>query len=229
MRLRLPSGMKALYVDEPYEPQVADALERLVRPGWTCLDVGAHVGYFTLLLARLVGEQGKVLAFEAAPENARLLARNVRLNKLERRVMVENLAVADGPGELALYAARSGGSTEWTLDAAFAGREDLVPTPRQAVPVQAVALDDYFPAGARVELVKMDIEGGEARALPGMRRLLRDAQPIVLLEFHREVGWPAVQELRAHGYVFEELDGRRLNPPERAAEVPYQFVAHPGR
>jgi FkbM family methyltransferase len=220
--------MNALYVDEPYEPAVAAALERLVRPGWTCLDVGAHVGYFTLLLARLVGEEGKILAFEATPENARLLARNVRLNKLEGRVMVENLAVADRSAELDLYPARSGGSTEWTLDSEFASREDRVPIARRAVPVRAVALDDYFPAGTPVELVKMDIEGGEARALPGMRRLLRDARPIVLLEFHREVGWPAVQELKAHGYVFEELDGTRVKPPEHAAEVPYQFVAHQG-
>lgn len=228
LRLRLPSGMEALYVNEPYEPEVAAALVRLVRPGWICVDVGAHVGYFTLLLARLVGEEGTVLAFEAAPDNARLLAQNVRLNKLQSRVLVENLAVADAPAELELYPARAGGSTEWTLDATFASREDPVPTERHGLPVRAVALDDYFPSGARLELIKMDIEGAEAKAIPGMRRLLRDARPIILLEFHREVGWRAVQELRTHGYVFEELDGRTIKPPENAAEVPYQFVAHPG-
>jgi FkbM family methyltransferase len=152
----------------------------------------------------------------------------VRLNKLESRVLVEHLAVADAPAELELYPARAGGSTEWTLDAAFASREDPVPTERLGVPVRAVALDDYFPAGARLDLIKMDVEGAEAKAIPGMRRLMRDARPIILLEFHREVGWPAIEELQARGYVFEGLDGRTIKPPETAAEVPYQFVAHPG-
>ena len=228
LRLRLPSGLETLYVNESYEPEVAAALARLVRSGWICVDVGAHIGYFTLLLARLVGEEGTVLAFEAAPDNARLLAQNVKLNKLESRVLVENLAVADGPAEVELYPARAGGSTEWTLDEAFASREDTLPTERHGVPVRAVALDDYLPSGARLELVKMDIEGAEATAIPGMRRLLREAQPIVLLEFHREVGWPAVEELRACGYQFEELDGREIDPPEYATDVPYQFVARPG-
>jgi FkbM family methyltransferase len=228
MRLLLPSGMEALYLNEPYEPELAAALARLVRPGWTCADVGAHVGYFTLLLARLVGEEGSVLAFEAAPVNAQLLAQNVKLNNLESRVRVENLAVADVSGELELYPARAGGSSEWTLDATFASRADHVPTERHGPRVRSVSLDDYASPAPRLDLVKMDIEGAEARAIRGMRRILREERPIILLEFHREVGWPAVQELRTHGYRFEELDGREMDPPENAAEVPYQFVARPG-
>jgi FkbM family methyltransferase len=207
MRLLLPSGMEALYLNEPYEPELAAALARLVRPGWTCADVGAHVGYFTLLLARLVGEEGSVLAFEAAPVNAQLLAQNVKLNNLESRVRVENLAVADVSGELELYPARAGGSSEWTLDATFASRADHVPTERHGPRVRSVSLDDYASPAPRLDL---------------------DELPISLLEFHREVGWPAVQELRTHGYRFEELDGREMDPPENAAEVPYQFVARPG-
>ena len=63
-------GVFGTYVERSYEPSVTWALVRLIRPGWACVDVGAHLGYFTLLLAHLVGKVGKVFAFEAHPENA---------------------------------------------------------------------------------------------------------------------------------------------------------------
>jgi hypothetical protein len=94
--------------------------------------------------------------------------------------------------------------------------------------IRGVALDDYFPAGARLDVMKIDIEGAEAQALPGMRRLLKEARPAIVLEFHREVGWPAIPVLSEAGYAFSSLDGEPLGTLDRAEDVPYQLIAQPG-
>src|SRR4051812_17405569 len=81
--------------DASYEPDVQAVSARLVRPGWTCADVGAHEGIYTRLLASLVGESGKVVAFEAHPDNARRLKKSLGRD-IRDRVVVENVAVTDG-------------------------------------------------------------------------------------------------------------------------------------
>jgi hypothetical protein len=83
------------YAARQCERDVCSTIVRLVRPGSVCLDLGAHIGYMTLLMAKLVGEQGRVFAFEAMPENASLLRNNVELKRYHKRVIVENQAVSD--------------------------------------------------------------------------------------------------------------------------------------
>ncbi|MGA9762860.1 MAG: FkbM family methyltransferase [Gaiellaceae bacterium] len=228
MRIMLPAGWDDVYVSHSYEPDVASALERLVHAGSTCVDAGAHFGYFTLLLARLVGPKGRVVAFEVERDNAELVRRNIRLNNLNQRVTVECLAVLGSSGPVELFAGSSGGSTEWTVDAEFAAREDAEPRTRPAVAiVPSVSLDEYFGRQETVDLIKMDIEGAEAKALPGMKRLLTESRPVIVLEFHREAGWPAIETLIACGYQFETLAGDRFEAPRSADEVPYHLVARP--
>lgn len=229
MRVAVPPWLIDLDLDNAYEPDVTAAFERLVQPGFACADLGAHVGYFTLLLARLSGEDGSVVAFEASPDNARIVERNVHLNALENRVTVEVAAVTDRSVDaVPLYAGRTGGSTEWTLDADFATREDVgTASIEPTAEVRGVSLDEYFPPGSRLDLVKIDIEGAEAQAIPGMQRLLREAHPIIVLEFHREVGWPAIPALQEAGYSFSTLEGRPLDSFHGPHEVPYQVVAEP--
>lgn len=228
MRIMLPAGWDDVYIGHSYEADVGSALERLVRIGSTCVDAGAHFGYFTLLLAKLVGPKGRVIAFEVERDNAELVRRNVRLNGLNRRVKVERLAVSDSSGPVKLFAGRAGGSTEWTIDAEFATREDAEPGARQSAAIaHSVSLDEYFGREEIVALVKMDIEGAEAKAVPGMKRLLGETRPVIVLEFHREVGWPGIETLIDCGYVFETLDGVPFDTPRSAAEVPYHLVARP--
>jgi len=212
-----------------YEPAMARALIRLAQPGNVCADVGAHFGYFTYALARRVDRLGRVVAFEAAAENARVIEHNVRRNALGNRVEVVHAAVADRHGErLKLFAGRNGGSMEWTLSGEFArrgGLDDQELPETQVVP--CVTLDEYFSPAARLDVVKIDIEGGEGRALAGMRGLLAQARPIIVLEFHREVGWPAIPILLDSGYELQDLGGRALAIPQSADEVPYQLIAWP--
>jgi FkbM family methyltransferase len=227
MKVAFPRG----YADaeEGYEPAVTAAITRLATPGAVCADLGAHIGYFTLLMAKLSGDEGRVFSFEASPENARMVRRNVRLNGLDHRVTVEEAAVmGETSAAVPVFAGRAGGSLEWTTDQTFATRDDPEHAGRApSLEIRGVALDDYFEPGSRLDLVKMDIEGAEAHAVPGMSRLLREARPAIVLEFHREVGWPAIPALADAGYSFSSLEGEPLDPLERAEDVPYQLVAEP--
>ena len=204
----------ACSVDEnSYEPDVRAALTAIVRPGWTCADVGEHRGLITLHLARLVGPEGQVIAFEAHPDNARELVRVVETEKLGATVRIKNLAVNDGSRDrVNLHHGRRRATEEWNI----MGRDlEGRPTPPE-VEVPATSLDAYF-NGATVDLVKIDVEGAEAEALAGMRRLLRENRPALVIEFHDEAGWAGRQELLDADYDLYEMDGKRLSPsdPER--------------
>jgi FkbM family methyltransferase len=227
LRLVVPHGYEGFYSDG-YEPDVARALARLVQPGNVCADLGAHIGYFAMLMAHRAGVEGRVVAFEASEENAGYIARSAELNRDQVRLDLRHAAVTDGStATIELYPGRTGGAMEWTISQEFAEREDAAPTERQPVVVATVRLDDAFGPGEPLDVVKMDIEGGEGVALAGAERLLSEQRPVFLVEFHREVGWPAVEHLAAAGYHFESLDGERIPTPEDAAAVPYQFVASP--
>lgn len=147
----------------------------LVKEGMTVVDIGANVGYYTLLAARLVGPRGKVFAFEPNPQNFALLSRNVETNGY-RNVALIPRAVSDTSGTAALCIDRasSGGHSLST----FRGGADTVQ-------VGTVSLDDYF-AGKRtvVDVLKMDAEGAEMAIFAGMQHVLaRNPDLAMLTEF----------------------------------------------
>ena len=207
--------------DAPYEPEVQAAVSRLVRPGWTCADVGAHLGIYTRLLAELVGESGRVVAFEAHPTTSRRLRRSLG-SALRKRVVVENLAVTDGSAErVMLHAGRQRWSQEWNVT----GHDlDGHPTPAE-VEVAATSLDSYFAEGP-LDFVKMDVEGAEALVLRGMRRLLRETRPAMAVEFHTEEGWAGRTELLDAGYRLETPTGEPVDAGPDATRV-YLCMALP--
>ncbi len=181
-----------------YEPDLQAAIAKLVHPGMTAYDVGANMGYMTLLLARAVGETGRVFAFEALPENVERLRRNIALNALEPVVTVIPAAVCEASRPVKFLIAPSDdmGKAEGS-----AGRQEVAYT--GAIDVPGLSLDDfvYVQGSLPPQVVKMDIEGGEVLAMPGMRRLLLEEQPIILLELHGpEAGQAAWECLTSAGY-----------------------------
>ncbi|MBI2890102.1 MAG: FkbM family methyltransferase [Nitrospirae bacterium] len=115
------------------------------------------------------------------------------------------------------------GRDEWNIR----GRDhDGRPTPRE-VEVAATSLDTYFPSGSTVNLVKLDVEGAEALVLAGMRRLLREARPVVIVEFHDREGWEGRKELLEAGYDLYDMNGAKLDPV-RDTERLYHVLALPG-
>jgi FkbM family methyltransferase len=181
-----------------YEPELQAALHDLIRPGDTVYDVGANIGYVTLLLGRAAGEAGRVYAFEALPENVARLRANVTLNGMQARVMVMPGAVTQASGPVRFYVHASGGMGK---AAGSAGRTDE-PYPSE-ISVPGLSLDEFAYARGNPppQVVKMDIEGGEVLALPGMRRVLAEARPVMLMELHGpESARLAWETLTAAGY-----------------------------
>jgi FkbM family methyltransferase len=167
-------------------------------------------------MSKLVGPGGRVFAFEAVPENAKLVGENVALNGYDGLAKVENLAVSDGlQRHIALY--RGPSSFEATI--MLRGWEVMMEIP-------AVALDDYFQPGERIDFIKMDIEGGEVKALPGMARILKETRPLLLIEIH-DIGLPAVDFLLKIGYRFQDLNRRPLDDSEVARGLFNHCIATP--
>ena len=193
-----------------HEPAVTALLRREVKPGDVAVDIGAHIGYFTLLLSRLVGEKGKVFAFEPDPDNFALLRRNAELNGL-RNVVLESKAVSDAGGRIRLYRAEGNSGDHRIFD--DSGR-------REAVEVDSVRLDDYFAgSGVRVDFIKMDIQGAEPGAVRGMEALLRRSAGFrMVAEF-----WPYglrrcgvkpsayLDQLRTQAFKLHRIDGKQGN------------------
>jgi FkbM family methyltransferase len=148
-----------------------DFIREHVKPGMTVVDLGANIGLYTLQFASLVGPSGRVFAFEPGPLSFGLLKTNLALNGY-RNVTVENAAVSDFSGETELHICSTGES-----DNRIAGFETYE---SERVPVRCFALDDYFKPGTRVDFIKIDIQGAEAKALQGMRRMLID-NPLIQL------------------------------------------------
>ncbi len=157
-----------------YEPATRSACIELLEPGMTFVDIGAHVGLFAVPAAITVGSEGRVIAFEPAPENRELLERNVARHT-PGNVEVHAEAVADTEGSLTL--ARSQYNT---------GDHRLVNgSARGGVTVDVIALAPWLDSrGIEPDVIKMDVQGAEPLVIKGMSGLLDGARPLaILLEF----------------------------------------------
>jgi len=155
-----------LYYQGFAEPETEFFLARMLRPGMVCVDVGAHVGAYTLLASQAVGPGGEVHAFEPNPRVFSLLQENIRRNSL-RNVRLENAAVSNSMGE-SEYEIRGENTLSSLKAGAESGRDVL-----QVVRVRCTTLDSYCSAlGKRPGLVKVDVEGAEPAVFLGALGLL---------------------------------------------------------
>ncbi len=167
----------AVWASGRTELPVQHALERLVEPGSVFFDIGANVGFFTLLGARLVGSSGAVVAFEPHPENAERLRRNVELNSFEHVDIVVQ-AVSDVSGDR-------------LLDARHSATAALLPSEQADsaagfVRVETTWLDDFLAARPDLEpdVVKIDAEGHEVEIVRGMLDTLCRRSLVLVCEMH---------------------------------------------
>ena len=158
----------------PNEELVGQVLKEEVKPGMTVIDLGAHFGYYTLLMARLVGDTGKVFAFEPDPNNYALLTKNITINDYKNIVPIQK-AVSNKTGQVKLF----------LTDTSFGHHLSTSNEEGRFVIVDAITLDEFFEyEDLPIDFIKMNIEGAETAALQGMANLIKKNKSLkIITEF----------------------------------------------
>jgi len=197
-----------LLVDVNFEKPITQLLEKTIKASDTVLDIGAHIGYHTLTMAKLTGPGGKVYAFEPDPVNFALLKKNIEVNGYQNVVPVQK-AVSNKNGEGKLYIGKKSNA----LNRIYNSRHG-----QSSITIESVRLDDFIKG--RVDLIKIDINGGEGIAFQGMQQVLRRTSKIIL-EFYpvfaREGGsepMHILNTLRQNGFELRQIKGENLEPIE---------------
>lgn len=206
------------------DPLETEFVRRLVRPGDVVFDVGANIGWYTTLAARLVSPGGRVHAFEPVPGTIEVLRRNCDRNGALTNVALNNVGLGEAPGRFTIFVPRQHGGASlrrW-------GDE-----PMDEIECRVETLDDYCERNGvnTVRLIKCDVEGAELGVMKGAERLLRgERPPIWLLELNAgtaaRFGYKPddlLKHLAARGYAFCGFDGHgrhaRLKRIAAAADV----------
>lgn len=161
-----------------YEKYETEFFKKLIKKGMVVVDIGANIGYYTLLAARLAGEEGKVFAFEPEPYNYRLLCRNIEVNKY-RNVIPARKAIFSKTGKIELF-----------LDTGNLGGHSLSEANVDngaSIIVEATSLDDYFKnTDHKIDVIKIDVQGSEMEVLEGMTSTVNQNDNVkIITEF-----WP---------------------------------------
>jgi FkbM family methyltransferase len=155
------------------EPGVRAAIRALVKEGMCAIDVGAHVGVHSVIIGYHVGETGRLICFEPDPELAAALTQTMLMNGYAHKAQVINAALADAPARMAFF--RTPHSPESTLFPTGAMPQ------RDTIQVDVTSLDSALPPGSRVDFLKIDAEGAEARIYRGMKRVLSENAAITMI------------------------------------------------
>lgn len=203
--------MSGNYIDGRNELCVQEVIARYLSRGDVFYDVGANVGFFSLMSARLVGVAGFVYAFEPVPANVTVLTANIFLNHFENITVVPKaVAVANNRAHL-IITRHPGGAKLITVDTPLNSRI------KKVIPVDVISLDEWLQeSNARPPtLVKIDVEGAEFQVIQGMQEIIRCFRPKIVYEIDhpRE---DSLQEIKIRLDVFFQRLGYRVTPLEEA-------------
>jgi FkbM family methyltransferase len=168
-----------LYVCGSFEPNEFNFLDRLLKPGMVFVDVGANDGYYTLFAARRVGPAGRVVSVEPSSRERGHLERNIARNGIGN-VTVVPAALGAAAGHADLHLAHGVHTGHNTLGS-FA-HDDVVPARVERVPLETLDAVVSRLALLRVDVVKIDVEGGEANVIAGARTMLSAMRPVLMME-----------------------------------------------
>ncbi len=210
--LAVPRLERPSYVLGSYERHVVRAISDHLRPGGVFYDVGAHVGYFTVLASELVGPAGRVVAVEASDRIEPYLRQNVR-DLPARNVTVLHHAIGERAGTVR-FASFDSCST--------VGRVAGEGTPADALITEVAqhSLDELVASGQPPpDLVKIDVEGGEIGALRGADHVLRTHRPVVIVEVRDDTGEPVQRLMREAGYDVASISASSGNEAAGIADL----------
>ena len=167
----------ALSIFKIYEPNQTEVVKKYVHEGDTVIDIGAHVGYYTLLMAQLVGENGKVYSFEPDPVNFQLLKKSVEINGFENVVLIQK-AVSNITDKVKLFLGDDDSAINRIYDAKLGDA-------KESIDVDSVTIDEYFKENDElINFIKLDSEGSEVKIINGMKQFLsRNKKLVMMTEF----------------------------------------------
>ncbi len=169
-------GLVTAYERSEYEKESLDALRPHLTTGSIFLDIGAWAGYYAIHASKLVGKEGKVIAFEPDFNNFGFLVANVRANLCANTICLP-MAIGDTNSTCTFY-------RDIANTGATSGKRNAVPFPGTSFTTIVAKLDDLFPCG-NVTAIKSDIQGAELRMLRGAEKLIERCHPVILFEW-----WP---------------------------------------
>lgn len=195
-----------------YEPYQTKLFKQAIKEGMVVVDVGAHIGYYTLMAAKLVGTNGRVYAFEPDPSNCRLLVHNLHENGYENVVAVQK-AVANKKAKTVLFLNNK------NLGSHSLSR-DNVPELINSIEVESITLNEFFEkevGNFKVDFVKIDAQGAEGIIVEGMTKIIQNNDNLkIMMEF-----WPSglanlgtdpkklLVKLRNYGFKFQRINEKK--------------------
>jgi FkbM family methyltransferase len=192
-------GSAVAFATGTAERPLQEALKRELAPGMTFFDIGANVGFVTLVAASLVGPSGRVVAFEPVPGNVAAIRENLALNGIDW-VELRQTAVARSAGSASLIVSEV---------SAFSRLAHIsVPSEaRDRIEVPVTSVDELLAASSvpKPDVIKIDVEGAELEVIEGMRDTLAQLRPVLLCEVH-DCNVPYVQLMNELGYETVNLD-----------------------
>ncbi|MES2284321.1 MAG: FkbM family methyltransferase [Bacteroidota bacterium] len=204
---------------ESFEENTKDLIMNTVKKGMVVLDIGANIGYYTVKMASIVGDEGKVLAFEPNPLMVKELKNNIELNNL-KNVQIHEIALSNISGSLTFYNPSKGKEAHGSL------KQNNTFDFDDTREVRAERLDDVLKnAGIqKVDFIKIDVEGAEYEVLAGAKELLfSENKPVIIFEsaenlcyaFEHKV-FDILKLVSDYGYEIENIDwGNWIATPKK--------------
>jgi FkbM family methyltransferase len=204
IRLELNPRTGEMYFRGEVETATQKALVERLQPGMVFYDLGANVGFFSLLAARLVGAAGRVFSFEPDAEVAARLRRNIGLNEVSTITVVEAGVWSTNANVRFI---RSDASSPDRGTGRFVSDENQA----SGASTRCVALDDFVQSAPRPNAIKCDVEGAELEALRGARKLLEIHRPWIMCEMHSNANDRVAREFLGNlGYEIETVDANHI-------------------
>jgi len=197
---------RELFVNNIREPFLTELIKKTIKKGDIIVDIGANIGYYALLEAKLVGDKGKVYAIEPVSQNLNLLKRNISLNNYSN-IEVFQLAIGNENKTSRIFLSEE---SNWC---------SMIKTNNIKVvgtaPVKLVTLDSFLKNKPYPDIIRMDVEGDETEIIKGMKNILSVKRPLKLfIELHsifiRDNGIGLLKFLRANGFQIEIFFHERL-------------------
>lgn len=214
---KLPSG-DMLWLDEKkyldeciikqgiFEEESTKIVEKIIKKGDVVLDIGANIGYYTVMFSRLVGEKGKVFAFEPTCHYGEVLQKNITQNEAANCI-IKNFGLSNKSTNAEISIGTCSATMHWASDS----------DPCEKETIKLCVLDEIFPTLGvdKVDFIKIDVDGHESKFFGGAWKTLDKFDPAIILEVNQEnyldancMVWDFYDDLKKRGYhIYRESDG----------------------